>query len=73
MRFEQSPKALEKRLEEKIETIPTTALLRSAWILRKVLETWGDLLSFRLQWKPPNQRWWEKLTKEENEIVKKEF
>ena len=33
------------------ETIQTTALLRSAGILRRVLETWGDLLSLRLQWK----------------------
>ena len=24
---------------------------RSAWILRRVLETWGDLLSLRFQWK----------------------
>ena len=34
-----------------VETIQTTAFLRSAWILRRVLETWGDLLSLRLQWK----------------------
>ena len=34
-----------------VETIQTTALLRSAKILGKVLETWGDLLSLRLQWK----------------------
>ena len=34
-----------------VETIQTTALLRTAWILRRVLETWGDLLSLRLQWK----------------------
>ena len=27
------------------------ALLRTARILRRVLETWGDLLSLRLQWK----------------------
>ena len=27
------------------ETIQTTALLRTARILRRVLETWGDLLS----------------------------
>ena len=33
------------------ETIQTTALLRSATILRRVLETWGELLSFSLQWK----------------------
>ena len=30
------------------ETIQTTALIRSASILRRVLETWGDLQSFRL-------------------------
>ena len=34
------------------ETIQTTALLRTARILRWVLETWGDLLSLKLQWKP---------------------
>ena len=34
-----------------VETIQTTALLRMARILRRVLETWGDLLSLRLQWK----------------------
>ena len=32
-----------------VEIIKTTPLLRSARILRRVLETWGDLLSFRLQ------------------------
>ena len=34
-----------------VETIQTTALLRTARILRRVLETWGDLLSLKLQWK----------------------
>ena len=34
-----------------VETIETTALLRTARILRRVLETWGDLLSLKLQWK----------------------
>ena len=33
------------------ETIQMTALLRTARILRRVLETWEDLLSLRLQWK----------------------
>ena len=36
----------------RVETIQTTALLRTARILRRVLETWGDLLSLKLQWKP---------------------
>ena len=35
----------------RVETVPTTALLKSARILRKVLETWGNLLSLKLQWK----------------------
>ena len=35
----------------RVETIQTTALLRTARILRRVLETWGDFLSLRLQWK----------------------
>ena len=35
----------------RVESIQTMALLRSARMLRKVLETWGDLLLLRLQWK----------------------
>ena len=35
----------------RVETIQTTILLRTARILRKVLETLGDLLSLKLQWK----------------------
>ena len=35
----------------RVETIQTIALLKTARILRRVLETWGDLLSLRLQWK----------------------
>ena len=46
-------KGLLKGLEDlevsgRVETIQTTALLRTARILRRVLETWGDLLSLRL-------------------------
>ena len=37
---------------ERVETIQMTALLRKARILRRVLETWGDLLSLKLQLKP---------------------
>ena len=33
------------------ENIQTTALLRSARILRRVLETLGDMQSLKLQWK----------------------
>ena len=34
-----------------VKTIQTTSLLRTARILRRVLETLGDLLSLKLQWK----------------------
>ena len=34
----------------RLETILITALLRSARILRRVLETWVNLLSLKLQW-----------------------
>ena len=49
-------KGLLKGLEDlevswQVETIQTTALLRTVRILRRVLETWGDLLPLKLQWK----------------------
>ena len=49
-------KRLVKRLEDlkiggQVETIQTIALLRLARILRRVLETWEDLLSLKLHWK----------------------
>ena len=49
-------KGLLKGLEDlevggRVETIQTTALLTTARILRRVLETWGDLLSMKLQLK----------------------
>ena len=34
---------------DRMETIQTTALLKTARILRRVRETWGDLLSLNLQ------------------------
>ena len=42
-----------------VETIQMTALLRMARILRRVLETWGDLLSLKLQWKTISVSWCE--------------
>ena len=52
-------KGLLKELEDleiggRVETIQTMALLRTARILRSVLETWRDLLSLSLQWKTIN-------------------
>ena len=49
-------KGLLKRLEDlevggRGETIQTTALLRTARILRRVQESWGDLLPLKRQWK----------------------
>ena len=41
----------ELQFKRRIETIRTTALRKSARILRKVLVTWGELLSLRLEWK----------------------
>ena len=46
-------KGLLKGLEDleiggRVETIQTTARLRTARILRRILETWGDLLSLKL-------------------------
>ena len=62
-------KGLAKRLEDleirgQVETTQTTALLRSTRILRRVLETWGALLSLKLQWKTIGLRCREKLSKE---------
>ena len=58
-------KGLLKGLEDlevggRVETIQTTALLRTARILRRVPETWGDLLSLKLQWKTNSYHWCEK-------------
>ena len=38
----------------RVETIQTAALLKTGRILRRVLETWGDLLSLNIQWKTIN-------------------
>ena len=42
---------------DRVETIQATALLKMTRILRRVLETWGDLLSLKLQWKTISLRW----------------
>ena len=57
-------KGLLKGLEDlevgsRVETIQTTALLKTARILRRVLETWGDLLSLNLQGNTISLRWCE--------------
>ena len=45
----------------RMETVQTTALLRSARILWRVQETWSNLLSPKLLWKTISKRWREKL------------
>ena len=45
----------------RVETIQTTTLLRTTRILRRVLETWGYLLSLNPQWKTIRKRWCENL------------
>ena len=59
-------KGLLKGLEDlevgdRVKTIQTTAVYKSARILRRILETWGDLLSLNLQWNTISLRWCEKL------------
>ena len=49
-------KGLLKRLEDlevggRVKTIQNTTLLRTVRILKRVQETWGDLLLLKLQWK----------------------
>ena len=57
-------KGLLKVLEDlevggRVDTTQTTAWLRTARILRRVLETWGDLLSLKLQWRTISWCWLE--------------
>ena len=59
-------KGLLKGLEDlevggRVETIQTTTLLKTARILRRILETWENLLSLNFQWKTISFRWCEKL------------
>ena len=63
-------KGLVKELKDlkrsgRVETIQTTTTLRSARILRRVLETWRDLLSLKLQWKTINFQM-SKISNEQN-------
>ena len=48
-------------VSDRLDTIQTITLLKTARILRRVLETWRDLLSLNLQWKTISLRWCEKL------------
>ena len=64
--FGRVTKGLLKGLEDlvvgdRVETIQTTVLLKTARIPRKVLDTWGDLLSLNLEGKTISVSWIEKL------------
>ena len=45
------------KIRRRVETYQITALLRSARISRRILETCRDLLSLRLQWKTICKHW----------------
>ena len=57
-------------LEYSLVTIKTTALLRLARILSRVLEAWGNLLSLKLQTKTISLHWWGKLSR--SKMIKQE-
>ena len=62
------PKVLVRGFKEleiggRAKTFQTTKLFRSTRILRRVLETWGDLLSHKLRWKTTSISWCDKLTR----------
>ena len=49
-----------------VEIIQATALLITTRILRRVVETRGDLMSLKLQWKTISGNWYEKLCINDN-------
>ena len=46
----------------RVETIQSTTLLRTARILRRVMENWQDFLLHKLQWKTLSECWCEKFS-----------
>ena len=50
-------------LHRRFETIQTTAVIKLARIIIRVLKTWRDLLTLRLQWKTTGWRWSENLAR----------
>ena len=50
-----------KGLLKGLEDLEVDGQMKTARILRRVLETWVDLLSLKLQWKTISLRWCEKL------------
>ena len=72
------PEGLERGIEQveirgRIETIQTAMLLRTTKLLRRVLESGGDLLSLRLQWNLTSKRSCEKPAKSKTIIKSDKF
>ena len=59
----------DSKIRGRVETIQTTALLRSARILRRVLEIWENLLSLKLQSKTISISWCKKLSRSKFIII----
>ena len=57
----------------RVETMQIIILLRLARLLRRVLETWEDLLSLKFQWKTISKHLCEKLSKEKKNVNNYEF
>ena len=53
------------------EDHPNYRIVKMARILRRVRETWGDLLSHRHQWKTITERWCGKLARNNNNNMKR--
>ena len=52
-----------------VRILQTTALFKTARILRRFLDTWGDLWSLKLQWKTISKNWCEKLSGVNNDNI----
>ena len=62
-------KGLVQRLKDfkmrvQAETTKTRPLLKSTRLLRRIMKTWGDLTSLKLQWETVIKNWYENLLKE---------
>ena len=58
-------------ITKRVKTLQTIKLLRSARILQRFLETWGDFLSLKIPMR--SKRWWEKTLKEQSNDINRTF
>ena len=54
-------------------TIVSTELLRSATVQRRILETWGHMMSLRILWKTNSKRLWEILSRNDKYSERKKL